>query len=520
MVVERVCTSPRAAENASRRLTLPPDAVGGAAGRLVRSARRPAAVRYSFSVRRALLFAAIGLGVAARLVLLVERPLWADEIFTLTLARKPVAAIVEALRVDSGPPLHYVVSRLVLLPFGPAPGPHDVAVRLLSLAAALLHLPLLAGVARRLGRPEAGLPAAALYALFPLAVVFAAEGRAYLPASLLVLVAFERALALRESPTTGRAAALALAAGGAVLFHYLAVFPVAALLALLPSARRPARVKLVLALAGGALLFLPWLPVALRQPSASMAWSRDPEFSRASLHFPVNLALGVSPGRGLEVLLPLALLLLGVGFFFARRSPFRPAAAVLGAGALLLVAGHLLAGPFLLPERSAVLFLPLTALLFAGAPRPVSLLSAGTSIVGLVTLLRGASAPSPGETLVALLRTEMAPGTKVCAVALWGPELDYRLARAGYPDRVVLFPSDVARHPGWFREDEVDSARLAAEARAIVASAARPTFYVLPKGSRAAAALRAELSTLGPRRRAVHAFVDLVELPPAPPAGS
>ena len=471
-------------------------------------------------MRRALLFAAIGLGVAARLALLVERPLWADEIFTLTLARKPVGSIVEALRVDSGPPLHYLVARLALLPFGPAPGPHDVAVRLLSLAASLLHLPLLAVVARRLGRPETGLPAAALYALFPLAVIYAAEGRAYLLASLLVLAAFERALALREAPTAGRAASLALAAGGAVLCHYLAVFPVAGLLALLPSASRPARSRLVLALAGGALLFLPWLPVALGQPRASMAWMRGGEFDRAPLQFPVNLVFGLTPGPGLTVLLPFALLLLGAGLFFAWRSPLRPLASILTTGLLLLALAHLLAGPFLLPERPAVLFLPLIALLIAGAPRAVSLLSAAASIAGLVTLLRGGSVPSPGEALATLLKPEMKTGQTVCAVALWGPELDYRLTRAGFPNRVVLFPSDVARHPGWFEESEIETVRLAAEARALFASEARPTLFVLPGNSRTAAALRVEMAPLAPRRRAANTFVDVVEVPTALPVGA
>jgi 4-amino-4-deoxy-L-arabinose transferase-like glycosyltransferase len=470
-------------------------------------------VRYPFSVRRALVVAAILLGTGVRVALLVEKPLWADEIFTLTLARKPAAAILDALRVDSGPPLHYLLSRLVLLPFGPAPGPHDVAVRVLSLVASLLHLPLLVLVARRLGRPEAGLPAAALYALFPIAAVYAAEGRAYVLASLLVLAAFERALALRETPTAGRSAALALFAGGAVLCHYLAVFPVAGFLALLPSASRPARLRLVLALAGAALLFLPWLPVALGQPEAAMAWSRGPEFAAAPLHFPVNLAWGMPPGRSLALLLPSALLLLGAALFFARRGPFRPIASTLVTGILLLVVAHLFFGPLLLPERPAVLFLPLVALLLAGAPRAVPLLSAAVSIAGLVGLLRTVAAPSTGERLAAVLTREMKPGLTVCAAALWGPELDYRLARAGLPGRVVLFPSDVARHPGWFQETESDAARLAAEARALVASPSPPGLYVLPKGSQTAAALRAELAPLGPHRIASSPFVEVLALP-------
>lgn len=464
-------------------------------------------------MRRALLAAAVLVGVGARLYLTVARPLWSDEIFTLGVARQSLSRIVESLRVDSGPPLHYLLSRLVLLPFVPTPGPHDVAVRVVSLAASLLHLPLLLLVARRLGRPEAGPGAAALYALFPIAVSYAAEGRAYAVASLLALAAFERALALREAPTACRSVGLALAAGAAVLSHYLALFPIAGLLVLLPRANRGARVRMVLALAGGAFLFLPWLPTALGQPAASMAWARASLFADAPFHFPVNLTLAIPPGPNIVLLLPLALFLLGAALILAWRGPMRPAASALLAGILLLIGAHLLAGPFLLPERPAVLFLPLVALLLAGAPWPFSLASAAVSLAGLVSLLRGAAAPTPGQTLASLVAPELKSGRSVCAAALWGPELDYRLARAGLPGRVVLFPSDVARHPGWLSEENLDAGRLAAEARALVASPSRPALYVLPKNSRSAEALRAELAPLGARPVASGPLADLVALP-------
>src|SRR5664280_1193390 len=171
-----------------------------------------AIVRAHPPLARSLAWAAVAIGVVARVFSLVIRPLWADEIFTLTLARKSASEILAALRVDSGPPLHYLFAHVLLVPFGPAPGLPDVLVRLLSLVASLLHLPLLFAVARRLGRPEMGLPAAALYSVFPLAVAYAAEGRAYALASLLALLAFERALALRERPRLSTALGLTLAA--------------------------------------------------------------------------------------------------------------------------------------------------------------------------------------------------------------------------------------------------------------------------------------------------------------------
>ena len=254
---------------------------------------------------RLALGAAFAAGALGRAWAVFARPLWADEIFTLTVARRSVPEILAALRVDSGPPLHYLAAHALLLPF-PAPGPGDVVVRLFSLAASLLHLPLLVLVGKRFGRPATGLAAAALYAVFPLAVLYGAEGRGYALASLLALLAFERALALRERPRFRTGAALALAAAGAVLTHYLAVFPVAALALLAVSARPPARRALALSGAGAALLAAPWIPVALRQPVASMAWARGSAFAGALRDFPANLAFGVEPFGAVAI--PLAVL--------------------------------------------------------------------------------------------------------------------------------------------------------------------------------------------------------------------
>jgi len=463
--------------------------------------------------RRATAVAAIVAGVALRIVLVAEKPLWSDEIFTLTLARGPVAAILEALRSDSGPPLHYLLAHAVLAPFGSAPGGHDVAVRLISLLASLLHLPLLVLVARRCGRPEAGLPAAALYSLFPLAADYAAEGRAYALASLLVLLAVERALSLREASRPGAAVALTLAAAAAVWSHYLAIFPLAGIAALVPGTPRASRNALLGGLAAAAGLFLPWLPVALRQPAASMAWSQGGALANTPLQVPVNLAFGLTPPEGtLAIFVPLSLLLLAAILLAGWKGALRPAVLVLAVGLPLLLAGHFLVRTLLLPERPAVLFLPYVALLLAGAPRPAAVLSALASLAGLVLLARAAVRPSPGEALLNVLLPLVREGRTVCAAGLVGPELDYRLARAGLPGRVVLFPSDVARHRGWLDEAQLSPDRLAVEARGLLSSPSRPRLFVLPKGSRASAALGA---ALGPAQVPVasNVLVDVVEVP-------
>ncbi len=447
-------------------------------------------------------------GLGVRLALCFEKPLWADEIFTLSLAREPLSRIVEALRLDSGPPLHYLLAKLALLPAG-APGAGDVSVRLVSFLAALLHVPLLLLAARRAGAARSGWGAAALYSLFPIAVAYGAEGRGYAVASLLVLAAFERSLAVRERPSPGTAVAAGLCAGAALLTHYLALFPLAgAALAL----RRggPRRLHL-LSGAVAALVAAAWLPVALVQPRASMAWVAGLPASGQASRLVVGVLLGIDDGgRALPFLFcgSLAVLVL---FALAARRGDPAAAAVLAGGALFFLAG--LAYPeILLPERGAVAFLPLTALVLGGRDG----IPAGTAsaAAGAFLLLQASSwvRTSPGEDLAAHLAGPVGQGARVVAVGLWGPELGYRMAAIGRPGCVSLFPSDVARHPGWYAEAEVPPERLVAEARAVAAAGRPSDLFVLPRGSRASEALRGEIAGAGARPVGATPLLELYRL--------
>lgn len=428
-------------------------------------------------------------GLAVRFALCFEKPLWADEIFTLSLAREPLSRIVEALRLDSGPPLHYFLAKLALLPFG-APGPGDVSVRLVSFVAALLHIPLFLAIAGRVGRPRSGWSAAALYSLFPIAVTYDAEGRGYAVASLLVLAAFERSLALRERPSLWVAVVAGLCAAGALLTHYLALFPLLGM-ALALCRRAPIRLHALSAVVA-ACAVVPWLPIALGQPSASMAWVRTSSVTEELGRFATNLVLGIdAPGVAFPFLLGGAAVAIAV-WLSSAATGIRATVVVVGGGALLAMAG--VAVPqILLPERSAVLFLPFTALAFAAAPRGVAVTAGALGAAFLSLQAPGWSRTSPSEELASRLTEPVRGGARVAAVGLWGPELRYRMARAGRPEAVVLFPSDVGRHPGWFSEGEVPEERLREEARALVTDRHRPEFLVLPRGSRASRFLEAEV---------------------------
>lgn len=462
---------------------------------------------------RALFLGAVFAGVAVRLVLAFRRPLWADEVFTLTVARRSLPDLLAALRLDSGPPLHYLAAKLLLLPFA-APGNGDVLVRLLSVAASLLHVPLLLGIGRRRGAPRAGVVAASLFLVLPLAVLSGVEGRGYALASLLSLAAFERLLALGDAPRPGTAVLAGLLAGAAVLTHYLALLPVAGMLLTALAVGRSRWLALLASLVSAA-LSATWLPVALGQPRASMAWAEAQPLGERAGQFAVNLALGlpVDPGPA-RLLGPLALLLFGAAFVGRRGRARVPVAAPLLCALGLI--GPLLAfsRSALLPDRTALVFLPFVALLLAEAPGVLPAAAGPAAAAVLAASVAGWMKPTSAAELAATFAPQVRTGARVVAADLWGPELDYRLAREGLPGRVKTYPSVVALHPGWYAESEVPRAVLGAEARAILSGVKERTFLVLSPGTRAGRALLDEAAPAGAARVAAAGVFEVWLLDP------
>ncbi len=437
-------------------------------------------------------------GAAARVALAFFRPLWADEVFTLALARRPLADLLPCLRLDSGPPLHYLAARLVLLPFA-SPGPGDVVVRLLSVAASLLHVPVLVSIGRRCRAPRAGVVAAALFLVFPLAVASGAEGRGYALASLLALAAFERLLALEGSSRVSTALVAGLLGGAAVLTHYLALLPVAGIL-LARFLAGGARRLVVLSGAVAAAVAAAWLPVAIGQPRASMAWVEARPLAVRALQSAANLGLGLSAPPEAALLGPLALAFLAFALADRRARARVPVAGPLLAGLVLLGPLLLYSRSALLPDRTALVFLPFVALVLAEARAVVPAAAGPAAALVLAASLPGWLRATPGARLAATLVPEVRAGARVVAAELWGPEVDYRLEREGLPDRVTLFPSDVGRHPGWYEESVVDVKRLDAEARAAVRGAGARTFFVFSAATSAGRALARELDVEGGAR--------------------
>jgi hypothetical protein len=161
---------------------------------------------------------------------------------------------VAALRWDSGPPLYYFVVRLL-------GDPAVTATRILSLLCAAISLILILR--------SKNVIAALLLAIFPPAMLFAADARAYAMCAMFVTIAV---LAIDDD----RPFVAAIALLAAAYSHYYAVlmFPMLLLrragdrsAAVAPAARRR-----VYALAFAVVLYITGFTLALHQPAEARAW--------------------------------------------------------------------------------------------------------------------------------------------------------------------------------------------------------------------------------------------------------
>ena len=176
--------------------------------------------------------------LAPRIALLYVRQPFFDELFTHWISAKPLGGILQALHYDSGPPLYYFLMHLL-------GNPPILVARGLSLLFATIAL--VALLVRR------QFTAAALLAVFPPAVLFAVDARAYALCAMFVTLGI---LALDSD----KPYATAIAFVAAAYSHYYGALFIVLL------ARRWRALALAI------VLFAPGAWLALHQPRGSMAW--------------------------------------------------------------------------------------------------------------------------------------------------------------------------------------------------------------------------------------------------------
>lgn len=401
--------------------------------------------------------AAVALSLALRILFLLRRPLWEDEIFTVWAARLSPSKLLDLLRNDSGPPLFYLLEK-PFVSLSETLASSDLLARALPFLGAAL---LFAGAAFL---PHNGPRRRFLLlaASSPLLLVYSAEARAY---ALLALFSFLLFVLVLELDWLRRRVWMIAALAAAALYtHYLALFVVATLLAIsLLSGRRREAVGL---LAGGA-LFLPWVPVLLSQPAAALAWSEERTLSSATgflsaLGGAARIAAPFGPGlpRTIAVagLLFGGLLLLLLLFHSRRDASVRRAVLfVLGVLASILVISFW--RPIAFAGRSEMAALPVWLwALSRGSERslPIRWGTWGVIVVGFAACVSISSAKFPvpaARAALALLSHEAREGDVLFAGA--GFYLPARLAfeRRELWTPVRPFPASVADHPGWFAPD-------------------------------------------------------------------
>lgn len=245
------------------------------------------------------LAALVAASVAIRLPLVILRVPFFDELFTLWIGRKPFGAIVEALRLDSGPPLYYFLVHALGL------SGDLTAARTLSLVAGAAAVAVAFLVADAL---EVRIIAALFVALWPVHVYFSSEARSYALCALFVGVA---CVALDGWSEKGATRYLVLAAAALVLaayshFYGALAFPLLVAIPLIEKRKREV-VHGIYATVGAAISFLPGFLLAAQQPPAAMQWLRPLAAAEAAVSVVRQLQFATPGG-----MMPAAPLLLQV----------------------------------------------------------------------------------------------------------------------------------------------------------------------------------------------------------------
>ena len=362
---------------------------------------------------------------------------------------------MRALRVDSGPPLFYLLEK----PFVAAAeafGFPDTVARLLPFLALLL---LFAG-ARSLPRGAPRRHFLLLAASSPFLLLYAAEARAYALVALLGLVLF--LFTVHDAPGFRRIALIALTTALLLWTHYLAIFLVASLLVVTVVQKR--RLS-AFGIGVGVALFLPWLPVLLAQPEAATSWIREP-MRDSAVGFLAALGGGIRVPAPLGPPLPEPLLFLAcaagiallVSVSLLLRTP-QPQERAGRAVVLLTLAGILAASfrrPVAFAGRSEMVVLPIWLWLLSrsgGESLAVRRGLGAAAAIGAVSSLLLFFSPRPALPYAAIVeRVEAEAHDGDLVVATANLYLPSRLAR----DRGRLaadlhaLPADLADHPGWF----------------------------------------------------------------------
>ena len=252
----------------------------------------------------------VAVSVTAGIVLLniflrffADSPFWLDEAISASIAGKGLGGLVDALRHDGHPPLYY----LLLHWWSVVVGDSDFALRAMSGVFSVSSLFFIYRFAQRFTDNWSKLFVLGVLASSPFAIRYATEARMYSLLVLLILVAHLLIDKAWREPTPLRLFTVSCVTAALLYTHYWSLFLIFSLgLALLIGVLRgegeivKKSKKLFLAVVGGVVSFLPWLPVFLEQLAhTGTPWSEAP---RPTVVAALTLE-SYGGGRGSEALL-------------------------------------------------------------------------------------------------------------------------------------------------------------------------------------------------------------------------
>ena len=220
-------------------------------------------------------------GCALAVYQLGRSSLWLDETYTWWFSRMGFAELLNAARIDGvNPPLYYILVWGLRYWAGESEG----GLRAASVIAHGATIMAMYALGKQLGGRLAGLAAAAIWALHPMALWYARDARPYALAAFLSALLLWLYLRFRERPSRGYLVAGGLAMAAGLMTHYFFFVVVGSLLTLAatevrgrPRLFRQWSIAALLAMVPLALWLL-WF-FSLEQPSLGIGWIDPPTFA-------------------------------------------------------------------------------------------------------------------------------------------------------------------------------------------------------------------------------------------------
>lgn len=449
--------------------------------------------------------ALVAVGAFFRIYQIDRTPAWIDEANSILTASLPVAEILEKLRVDSSPPLYYLLLHLWIQ----LAGDSVFALRLLSTGFGVALVALVYAVGKRWYSEEVGLWAGLIVAVAPVQIFQAHQVRMYTLLPLLALCSVDRLAAYlrdgRRRDLAGWLAATVLALyTHNFAFHLLPLFGVLILLS------GQLRTRLPIWIGSGALvalLYAPWIPTLLEQIANEdhYAWFRVYWEAWGLLGLLRLTFLAFSPGgefsmyngigqillwKQIPAVAFAALAAFGAYRLFERSTTQGRVAAlwptvyfVVPIASASIVS--LLLTPHYVPSRVDQLMYPAYALLvasgLAAVRRPAAQAILAVALVAIATISvasmyldytkRGFDGSN--QELAESIGHRLQPEDVIVTTSLTRAALRYYLGQRVADAQFVSFPRSAARHLGAQNEPKfmADPAGMQREARTVLVEA-------------------------------------------------